>query len=78
MMRKILIALAAASMVATPVLVQAAPVAMQAPAPAAEHVDGSQIRGGFIIPLVLVTAAVLAILAATHNFPFKRHHPVSP
>lgn len=76
MMKKVLLALAAASMVATPVLAQPAPAA-QAPAPAAEHVDGNQIRGGFIIPLVLVAAAILAVLAATHNFPFKRH-PVSP
>jgi hypothetical protein len=78
MMRKVLIALAAASMVATPVLAQAAPVAIQAPAPAAEHVDGSRLNGGFIIPLVLVAAVILGILAATHTFPFKRHHPVSP
>jgi hypothetical protein len=74
-MRKIMLALAAASLVATPVIAQQAPPA--APAPAAERVNGNQLNGGYIIPLVLVVAAILAILAATHSWPFKRH-PVSP
>ena len=37
-------------------------------APASESVDsGSQLRGGFIIPLVALIAIILGILAATHD-----------
>jgi hypothetical protein len=36
-------------------------------APAGESVDGSQIRGGFIIPLIAIIAIILGILAATHG-----------
>jgi hypothetical protein len=37
-------------------------------APASETVtDGSQLRGGFIIPLIALIAIILGILAATHN-----------
>jgi len=77
-MRKIMFALAALSMATTPVLAQQAPSAAQAPAPAAERANGSQLDHGYIIPLVLVVAAILGVLAATHTWPFKRHHPTSP
>jgi hypothetical protein len=37
-------------------------------APAAESVtEGSELRGGFIIPLIAIVAIILGILAATHN-----------
>lgn len=37
-------------------------------APAAETVDdGSQLRGGFIIPLIAIIAIILGILAATND-----------
>jgi hypothetical protein len=36
-------------------------------APAAESVKGSELRGGFIIPLIALIAIILGILAATHN-----------
>lgn len=37
-------------------------------APAGETVtDGSQLRGGFIIPLIALIAIILGILAATHD-----------
>jgi hypothetical protein len=36
-------------------------------APAAETVDGDQLRGGFIIPLIALIAIILGILAATHD-----------
>ena len=37
-------------------------------APASESVDsGSQLRGGFIIPLIAIVAIILGILAATHD-----------
>ena len=36
-------------------------------APAAESVEGSQLRGGFIIPLIAIVAIVLGIYAATND-----------
>ena len=36
-------------------------------APAAENVQGTELRGGFIIPLIALIAIILGILAATHN-----------
>jgi len=36
-------------------------------APAGESVNGSELRGGFIIPLIALIAIILGILAATHN-----------
>jgi hypothetical protein len=37
-------------------------------APSDETVtEGSQLRGGFIIPLIALIAIILGILAATHN-----------
>ena len=36
-------------------------------APAGENVQGSELRGGFIIPLIALIAIILGILAATHN-----------
>jgi hypothetical protein len=42
---------------------QSAPVA-----PASESVtEGSELRGGFIIPLIALIAIILGILAATHD-----------
>jgi len=35
--------------------------------PAGEGVQGSELRGGFIIPLIALIAIILGILAATHN-----------
>ncbi|MBV9372918.1 MAG: hypothetical protein JO109_14810 [Alphaproteobacteria bacterium] len=35
--------------------------------PAGESVNGSELRGGFIIPLIALIAIILGILAATHN-----------
>ena len=37
-------------------------------APAGETIDeGSELRGGFIIPLIAIIAIILGILAATHD-----------
>jgi hypothetical protein len=58
---------------ATPVVASAAETAATARAataevaPANENVDGSELRGGFIIPLIALIAIILGILAATHN-----------
>lgn len=35
--------------------------------PAGESVQGSELRGGFIIPLIALIAIILGILAATHD-----------
>ena len=35
--------------------------------PAGESVNGSELRGGFIVPLIALIAIILGILAATHN-----------
>ena len=46
-----------------------APIAAQAAAAArvSSDVDGEQLRGGFIIPLIALIAIILGILAATHD-----------
>lgn len=58
----------AVSMASTPVLAQtalsAAPLSVAARSGAATR-DASELRGGFIIPLVAVVAIILGILAAT-------------
>ena len=36
-------------------------------APASETVEGSELRGGFIIPLIALIAIILGILAAMHD-----------
>jgi hypothetical protein len=55
---------------------QAAPTATSEVAPAGENVNGTELRGGFIIPLLALVAVILGIWAAT------RHHnhnlPTSP
>jgi glycerol uptake facilitator-like aquaporin len=61
------------ALMATPVVASAAETAATARAattqvaPADENVDGSELRGGFIIPLIALIAIILGILAATHN-----------
>ena len=52
--------LVAASLAATPVVAQAASAER-----AASDVQGENLRGGFIIPLVALVAIILGILAAT-------------
>ncbi|MFL6857551.1 MAG: hypothetical protein ACJ8DZ_08605 [Allosphingosinicella sp.] len=41
---------------------QAAPVA-----PAAEHVQGSELNHGFILPLIAIIAIIIAIILLTDN-----------
>jgi hypothetical protein len=52
------------SMALTPALASAQTAAIE---PAAETVEGSELRGGFIIPLIAIIAIILGILAAMHN-----------
>ena len=72
----IIAATASVALMATPTIAvaqRAAPVGGAEVAPAGENVDGSELRGGFIIPLIAVVAIILGILAATshhnHNLP---------
>ena len=43
--------------------------------PAGEGVSGSELRGGFIIPLIALIAIILGILAATHHHHDLPHSP---
>lgn len=62
-----LIAATAAVALMTAPTVAAAQSAVQV-APASETVEGgSELRGGFIIPLLAVVAVILGILAATND-----------
>jgi hypothetical protein len=46
---------------------QASAAAAREVAPASETVEGSELRGGFIIPLIALIAIILGILAATND-----------
>jgi hypothetical protein len=75
---KIISAVAAAALIVSPTIASAqtakvAPAHM-APAPASEKVDGSEIRGGFILPLVAIIALIIAIILLTKNDD-KPHSP---
>jgi hypothetical protein len=73
----IIAATASVALMATPTIAaaqQAAPASSEV-APADENVSGSELRGGFIIPLIALVAIILGIIAATH----KDHNlPTSP
>ena len=62
--KKAITAVSAVALLATPTIAaaQTAPVE-----PASETVEGSELRGGFIIPLIALIAIILGILAATHD-----------
>jgi hypothetical protein len=57
----------AVSMASTPVLAQtsAAPLSVAARSDAAVSGEASDLRGGFIIPLIAIVAIILGVLAAT-------------
>ena len=75
MLKKTLVAAAAFSLAASPVLAQAQTAPVE---PAQEQVDGSELRGrGTILPLLALTAIILAILALTNTWPFDED-PESP
>ena len=61
------VALMATSAVASAAGTAATARAATEVAPATENVQGSELRGGFIIPLIALIAVILGILAATHN-----------
>jgi glycerol uptake facilitator-like aquaporin len=58
-------ATAAVALMAAPTVAAAQSVEV---APASETVsEGSELRGGFIIPLIAIVAIILGILAAVHD-----------
>ena len=62
----IIAATASVALMVTPAVASAQ--AAKEVAPASETVtDGSQLRGGFIIPLIALIAIILGILAATND-----------
>ncbi|HEY7809870.1 MAG TPA: hypothetical protein VIA98_05780 [Allosphingosinicella sp.] len=65
-MKKLIAAAAAAALVVSPTMAaaQSAPVEV---APAAEQAEGDQIRGGFILPLLVIVAAVIAVYLLTKD-----------
>ena len=63
-------AVLAVSMASTPVLAQTAPSAAPLSVAArsgATTEDTSELRGGFIIPLIAIIAIILGVLAATND-----------
>jgi hypothetical protein len=60
--KKVVTAASAVALIAAPTIA----VAQSAPVlPASESVEGSEMRGGFIIPLIALIAIILGICAAT-------------
>ncbi|HEX8481587.1 MAG TPA: hypothetical protein VF650_06785 [Allosphingosinicella sp.] len=70
----ILAAIAAASMAASPVAAAPKPAPVAEVAPAAETVEGEQIRGGFLLPLAIIIAIIIGVLLLTKD----DEDPVSP
>jgi hypothetical protein len=66
----------AVSMASTPVLAQtsAAPLSVAARSGATTQ-NASELRGGFIIPLIALVAIILGILAATQGHGSRPHSP---
>ena len=61
----IIAATASVALIATPTMATAQSAEI---APATETVEeGSELRGGFIIPLIAIVAIILGILAATND-----------
>jgi hypothetical protein len=69
MLKKSIAAMTALSLVASPVLAQSS-AGLSAPAPATESVEGSELRGGRILPAIAAVAIILVILALTDTWPF--------
>jgi hypothetical protein len=62
-------ATASVALMATPTIASAqqARAATTEVAPAGENVQGQELRGGFIIPLIALIAIILGIIAATRG-----------
>ncbi len=70
--KKVVTAACAAALMSAPTMAaaQSAPIE-----PAGETVQGSELRGGFIIPLIAIVAIILGILAAIHEDEDPPHSP---
>ncbi|HEX8654725.1 MAG TPA: hypothetical protein VF693_05840 [Allosphingosinicella sp.] len=62
--KKVITAASALALIAAPTMAVAQSAAA-APEPATESVEGSELRGGFIIPLLALIAIILGLCAAT-------------
>ena len=71
---KVLAAVVATSLVSAPVVAQAATAEVEQ-ARAGTQVEGENLRGGFIIPLIAIVAIILGILAATGGDGERPHSP---
>jgi len=61
--KKVVTAVSAIALIAAPTIA----VAQSAPVePASESVEGSELRGGFIIPLIALIAIILGLCAGTN------------
>ena len=65
----IIAATASVALMAAPTMAaaQTSAAATTEVAPAGENVQGSELRGGFIIPLIALVAIILGIIAATRG-----------
>lgn len=70
--KKVVTAASAVALMAAPTVAAAQTTAVE---PANETVEGSELRGGFIIPLIAIVAIILGILAATHEDEDPPHSP---
>jgi hypothetical protein len=61
--KKVITAISAVAMMAAPTIATAQTAAVE---PASETVEGSELRGGFIIPLMALIAIILGLCAATN------------
>jgi hypothetical protein len=64
--KKLIAAAAAAALVISPTVAaaQTAPVEV---APTAEQAEGEQLRGGFILPLAIIVAVIIAVYFLTKD-----------
>lgn len=67
MRAKILSAAAALALVTGSSTASAQRAAPVAPAPATEQVQGSELHGGFILPLIAIIAIIIAIILLTDD-----------
>ena len=62
--KKLITATTAVALIAAPAVATATTASLE---PASEQVEGSELRGGFAIPLIAIVAIILGILAATND-----------
>jgi hypothetical protein len=60
--KKVITAASAVALIAAPTIAVAQTAPVQ---PASESVEGSELRGGFLIPLIALIAIILGLCAAT-------------